>query len=107
MNRPRSGVQLVQYDCYIYAIGGNDGITRQTSIEKYDPKRNNWILLSNMRTARSNFACAVLENQIYVIGGFNVCLAFAKQFIPFYELIVILFPINLLGIDHYFRSRSI
>ncbi|CAG2106420.1 unnamed protein product [Medioppia subpectinata] len=72
MIRPRSGVQLISFnDQFLYAIGGNDGITRQTSLEKYDPKSRNWELMADMTTPRSNFATAVLENLIYVIGGFN------------------------------------
>ena len=75
MNRPRSGVQLVQYENqFLFAIGGNDGVTRQTSLEKYDPKAKKWTLMADMTIPRSNFASAVLENMIYVIGGFNVCL---------------------------------
>jgi len=31
MNRPRSGIQLVAHDKNLYAIGGNDGLARQTS----------------------------------------------------------------------------
>ena len=75
MNSPRSGVQLVDYqNQYLFAIGGNDGIARQTSVERYDPKSHKWTLMANMSIPRSNFASAVLENRIYVIGGFNVCL---------------------------------
>ena len=72
MNRPRSGVQLIQFNDYLYAIGGNDGISRQTSVERYDPKHKEWTQMSDMSIPRSNFACALLENKIYVIGGFNV-----------------------------------
>ncbi len=74
MIRPRSGVQLVELNKYLYAIGGNDGTSRQTSLERYEPKLKKWTLLSDMNTARSNFASAVLENLIYVIGGFDVCI---------------------------------
>ena len=72
MNRPRSGVQLVGFDNrYLFAIGGNDGMTRQTSLERYDWKTKEWTLMANMSIPRSNFASAVLENLVYVIGGFN------------------------------------
>ncbi|CAG2174881.1 unnamed protein product [Oppiella nova] len=72
MERPRSGVQLVAFDDqYLFAIGGNDGTARQTSLERYDPKTRGWTLMTDMSTPRSNFASVVLENQIYVIGGFN------------------------------------
>jgi len=74
MNRPRSGVQLVQFDNCLYAIGGNNGISRQTTLEKYEPKYKKWTLLADMNIPRSNFSSAVLENLIYVIGGFDVYL---------------------------------
>ena len=80
MSRPRSGVQLVQFeDRYLFAIGGNDGQTRQTTIEKYDPKSKKWTLMACMSVPRSNFASVVLENLIYVIGGFNVRPNWNKQ----------------------------
>lgn len=72
MNRPRSGVQLIVYDQHLYVLAGNDGVTRQTTVERYSVVEDRWRVVTNMRTPRSNFACVVLEGYIYIIGGFNV-----------------------------------
>ncbi|KAI1295603.1 Kelch-like protein 10 [Halotydeus destructor] len=71
MLRPRSGVQCVAHDGCLYVFGGNDGVMRQTSCEKFDPVTRTWTLLADMKTPRSNFAAVGLEGFIYIIGGFN------------------------------------
>lgn len=41
------------------------------TVEKYDIKRERWTDVPSMTCPRSNFAVTVLEDTIYVIGGFN------------------------------------
>ena len=63
LNRPRRGVQLVGYDNrYLFAIGGNNGMTIQISLERYDSKTKIWAIMSDMTIPRSQFASAVLED---------------------------------------------
>jgi N-acetylneuraminic acid mutarotase len=40
-----------------------------SSIEDYDPKANIWTTKSPMSTKRMGLTAAVLNNEIYVIGG--------------------------------------
>jgi hypothetical protein len=40
--------------------------------EKYDPRTNTWTEIPRMRTGRSSFATAVMDDKIFAIGGFSV-----------------------------------
>lgn len=46
------------------ALGTND-------VMMFDPYKQQWSNVSSMQTARSNFACAVIGNKVYVAGGNN------------------------------------
>jgi N-acetylneuraminic acid mutarotase len=70
MNRQRSGAGVVAHGQYIYIAGGMDNSGYLNSMERYDTDKDVWIPLSPMPTARSALTLAVLENQIYAIGGY-------------------------------------
>src|SRR5205823_954561 len=62
----------------IYLIGGDDGSNVLASVEEYDPKANHWrtddhgrpvSLPSGLLSARSGAVAAVVNDQIYVVGG--------------------------------------
>jgi len=44
-----------------------------SSFEKYDPLANQWTMLKPMYQPRKNHGACVLQNQIYVFGGYNFC----------------------------------
>lgn len=72
MTCPRSGVSLIAFGNTLYAIGGFNGYTRLASGEKYCPDGTAvWSEISEMLTPRSNFATVILDDFIFVIGGFN------------------------------------
>jgi len=50
---------------------GFNGITRMSSVEKYNPVDNLWIPVPDMYNQRSNFAVEVIDDMIFCIGGFN------------------------------------
>ena len=62
---------------HIYAIGGSDGACNSSkppsakSVEKYNPVTNQWVYVSNMNTARTHHSACVINDCIYVIGGFD------------------------------------
>ncbi|ERN02091.1 F-box/kelch-repeat protein At1g16250 isoform X2 [Amborella trichopoda] len=53
---------------------------------KFDPFKKQWSRAASMRTARSNFACAVIGGNVYVVGGCSSsetgCLALAEVYDP-------------------------
>ncbi len=75
MNEKRFGLAMVAVDGKLFAFGGRRGglaNRRQlSSVECYDPERDQWMLVEKMPSARSNLAAAELNGSIYVCGGFN------------------------------------
>jgi len=57
-------IRIVTNDHYLFALGGSQNYV-------IDPKSSQWLELSPMNKPRHHFACAVLKNQIYVIGGYQ------------------------------------
>ena len=52
-------------------VGGFSGTERLNTVEAYNPVTNQWRLLPSMINRRSNFGIAVLDEQIFVAGGYN------------------------------------
>jgi len=57
---------LVIGGCYSSPFRGHLGTT---DVMMFDPFKQQWSRVSNMRTARNNFACAVILDKVYVAGG--------------------------------------
>lgn len=113
--RSRVGVAVVENK--LYAFGGYDGTSRLSTVECYDPQVNKcslvlwyyhpiiysclldllldsqffqldeWELKTPMSTKRSALSIAVLENNIYVIGGYdgNNSLSTMERCVPVIE----------------------
>ena len=56
---------------YIYAIGGNDHGVRFSSVERYDPSRDQWVEVASMLSPRSGCGVGVVDGFIYVVGGYD------------------------------------
>jgi N-acetylneuraminic acid mutarotase len=54
----------------IYVFGGRTGVDGTTLCQVYDPKTNLWATGTGMPTARFGLAATVVNDLIYVIGGF-------------------------------------
>lgn len=52
-------------------MGGFDGHSRLSTCERYDPSSNEWTNILDMPHQRSNFGIEVLDEMIFVIGGYN------------------------------------
>jgi N-acetylneuraminic acid mutarotase len=46
--------------------------TRQFTSQSYDPKNDNWTVCTSMLTGRYSAGVAVVDDLLYVIGGFNI-----------------------------------
>lgn len=71
MNSARSGAAVDAANGYIYALGGYNGTTQLSSVERYDPKTNEWTLVSCMLDHRSALSVASFEKKLYVFGGYD------------------------------------
>uniref|UniRef100_A0A8C6S8V8 Kelch like family member 10 n=1 Tax=Neogobius melanostomus TaxID=47308 RepID=A0A8C6S8V8_9GOBI len=99
MRSKRCYVSVALLDGLIYAMGGSDGLRRLETAERYTPDLNQWTMVApmnemrsdasstahngkvfitntwrpmpSMMTARSNFGIQVLEERLYVVGGYD------------------------------------
>ena len=60
---PRSFVSAVSHDGYLYAIGGEDRTASYNVVERYNPKKNMWTIITPMKKKRSGAGVAVHEGK--------------------------------------------
>ncbi|CAG5134203.1 unnamed protein product [Candidula unifasciata] len=94
MNIKRSYVSVALLDGLIYAMGGFEGPPRTPSgvissprlrsVERFNPKANQWTLIANMRERRSDASATTFQGEVYICGGFNgsECLCSAEVYNP-------------------------
>lgn len=59
---------MVAHDGCLYIIGGEDGESNLSSMEKYDPSTDSWILLpQELHTGRSYASVAIIERSFHVV----------------------------------------
>ncbi|KAK3085378.1 hypothetical protein FSP39_002454 [Pinctada imbricata] len=73
---PRFFAHLVPVSGSLLLVGGatihNDGELKCVAeIEKYNPGTDTWVTITNMKTPRSEFGCCLLNNKVYVAGGYS------------------------------------
>lgn len=57
---------------YVYAISGYDNKNKcMAGCQTYDPKNDEWRSIAGLNTPRCAFAVVVLNNKIWVLGGYN------------------------------------
>jgi len=77
MPKPRTGIEANIVDGKIYVIGGGSPINpfRTTPASNwntvYDPATDSWSYLEGIPTAVKNYASAVVDGKIFIIGGSN------------------------------------
>jgi kelch-like protein 1/4/5 len=77
MQKRRDNVAVVSCSGFLYAIGGhellttNKGIIRHDDGERYDPKCNQWTLITSFSRPKESLAIAEVNNKIYIVGGFD------------------------------------
>jgi len=58
-------------DGKIYVIGGNNGITDLSRVDRFDPATNTWDTVAPLPWPRSSLAACELGGRIYAIGGYS------------------------------------
>ncbi|ESO87598.1 hypothetical protein LOTGIDRAFT_194339 [Lottia gigantea] len=78
INLPRFYAHLTSYNNNLYLIGGatvdiHDHLVCVKNIERYTPSTDTWVVLkgSNLPNPRSEFGCTIINNKIYIAGGYD------------------------------------
>ncbi|WP_265446661.1 S8 family serine peptidase [Acetivibrio straminisolvens] len=71
MPTARCGAAAVEFNGYIYVVGGYNDSGYLATVEKYDPVNNIWTTCSSMQYKRANLGLEVVEGKIYALGGYN------------------------------------
>jgi kelch-like protein 1/4/5 len=62
---------------FLYAMGGHDAPASQDScrqfesVERYDPKTDQWTMVGSMINCRDAVGVCCLGDKLYAIGGYN------------------------------------
>ncbi|XP_046565555.1 kelch-like protein 20 [Haliotis rubra] len=65
----RTSVGVAVLGDYLYAVGGQDGVSCLNYVERYDPQTNKWAKVASMSTRRLGVGVAVLCSFLYAVGG--------------------------------------
>ena len=77
MQKRRDSVAVDSCNGFLYAIGGqkfsinNKSVIRHHDGECYDPKCNQWTLITSFSRPKKALAIAEVNNQLYIVGCFN------------------------------------
>ena len=71
---PRWYAGCAELDGKIYVIGGYDGTTELSRVDRFDPASNTWDTVAPLPWPRSALAGCTFEGRAYAIGGFSTTL---------------------------------
>ncbi len=66
-------------DGKIYVIGGTDGDTDLSRVDRFDPSTNTWDTVAPLPWPRSSLAGCEYGGRIYAIGGYSTTLGFQRS----------------------------
>jgi kelch-like protein 19 len=66
----RSGAGVASLGQYIYVVGGFNGKSQISSVERYDTERGVWEYVCSLETARSALSVTVLDEKLYAMGKY-------------------------------------
>uniref|UniRef100_A0A7S0HU04 WW domain-containing protein n=1 Tax=Hanusia phi TaxID=3032 RepID=A0A7S0HU04_9CRYP len=71
MIRPRVSARAAVLNGELYVVGGWDGRSVLSSVERLDVSLGRWVRVADLRIPRASPALAVLDGFLYVMGGFD------------------------------------
>lgn len=66
-----TGVGVAVIGQYLYAIGGFDDSSPLDSVERYDPRTNQWTYVAKMTTCRGGVGAGAMGGHLWAVGGHN------------------------------------
>jgi kelch-like protein 19 len=55
----------------IYVVGGFNGTSQLSSVERFDTEKNVWDEVAPIKIARSALSLTVLDGKLYAMGGYD------------------------------------
>ena len=65
------GVGVAVVGELLFAIGGFDDSSPLDSVERYDPKTNQWTYVAKMTTCRGGVGAGAMGGRLWAVGGHN------------------------------------
>ncbi|KAJ8410982.1 hypothetical protein AAFF_G00180170 [Aldrovandia affinis] len=65
----RHGLGVAVLEGPMYAVGGHDGWSYLSTVERWDPQARQWSFVASMASPRSTVGVAVLNGKLYAVGG--------------------------------------
>lgn len=72
MHHRRCYVSVCLVNNRIYAMGGHNGHSRLRTTEVYNPETNQWTLLANMNTRRSDADACAVNGKVFILGLYTL-----------------------------------
>ncbi|XP_052226159.1 kelch-like protein 3 isoform X3 [Dreissena polymorpha] len=69
MSTKRHYVAMGVLNGFVYAVGGHDGLSALSSVERYNPVDDVWTTVSEMSCRRSAAGVGVIDGVLYAVGG--------------------------------------
>ena len=77
MQKRRGGVAVAACNGFLFAIGGHESsatnkcTVRHDDGERYDPRCDQWSLITALNRPREALAIAAVNDKLYIVGGFD------------------------------------
>ena len=103
LKHKRQGNQLLVCDGSLFALGGHQGSTCLSSVERLDDMDDKWCDVASMHEARTRFAAVSYGGYIYVMGGLNnrnACIKTVEKYDPRLNSWTYISDMNIARCDH-------
>ena len=86
LQQPRQEVAVAAVNGLVYVLGGIGATAALASVEEYDPRTNQWRFVAPMPETLHHQAAAVVDDMLYVIGGYRTLAFDATDSVYRYDL---------------------
>ncbi len=77
MQKRRGGVAVAACNGFLFAVGGHESsatnkcAVRHDDGERYDPRCDQWTLITSLNRPKEALAIAAVSDKLYIVGGFD------------------------------------
>ena len=68
----RSSLGVSILDGFLFAVGGYNGQMTVNTVERFNPRTQEWSMMTDMTTERSMLGVASLNGELYAVGKWFV-----------------------------------